>query len=260
MFNAAADHYDDPANSFRERFGRRTVERLDLEQGMRVLDVACGAGAATFPAAEAAGATGSVLGVDLAENQLDLARRKAAQLGLANVEFQVGDMRDLHLPDAAYDAVICAFGIFFVADMSAAVRELWRLVAPGGKLAIATWGPRQYEPLISVFWESVLAVRPDLQRKPNPWDSISNPDAVRDFLTGSGVERPDAVLEPGMHPLGSPRDWWALVLGSRYRETVEALEDGDRERVQRTNHEYVQTAGVREIETNVIYAVARKNR
>ena len=82
-------------------------------------------------------------------------------------------MRDLHLPDAAYDAVICAFGIFFVADMSEAVRELWRLVAPGEKLAIATWGPRQYEPLISVFLGLRAGCRPDLQRKPNPWDGIS---------------------------------------------------------------------------------------
>lgn len=259
MFNAAADHYDDPANSFRDRFGRRTVERLDLKPGMRVLDVACGAGAATFPAAEAVGATGAVLGVDLAENQLELARRKAAQRGLANVEFRAGDMRDLRLPDMAYDAVICAFGIFYVPDMKAATQALWRCVAPGGQLALATWGPRQYEPLMSVFWDSVQAVRPDLQRKPNPWDGMSDPDAVRDLLAGAGVERSEADLEPGMHSLGSPRDWWALVLGSRYRETVEALDDGDRERVRQANLEHVQTEDVREIEANVIYAVARKD-
>ena len=86
---------------------------------MRVLDVCCGAGAATIPAAEAVGASGSVLGVDLAENLLELGRRKAANGGLANVEFRAGDLRDLRLPEATFDAVICAFGIFFVPDMEA---------------------------------------------------------------------------------------------------------------------------------------------
>src|SRR5262249_6393869 len=91
-YNAAADRYDDPANTFWERFGRRTIERLQLRPGQRVLDVCGGAGAPAIPAAEAVGTDGRVLGVDLAENLLALARQKATARGLANVEFRAGDM------------------------------------------------------------------------------------------------------------------------------------------------------------------------
>src|SRR5262245_22757198 len=145
-YNAAADRYDDPANAFWDRFGRATIERLRLEQGARVLDVCCGSGASAIPAAERVGPEGAVLGIDLAENLLELARRKARARGLGNLEFRVADMLDLGLGERKFDAVVCVFGIFFVADMARAVRELWRVVRPGGKLAVTTWGPRLFEP------------------------------------------------------------------------------------------------------------------
>jgi 2-polyprenyl-3-methyl-5-hydroxy-6-metoxy-1,4-benzoquinol methylase len=69
-YNAAADHYDHPALSFWDRFGRRTVERLSLVPGMKVLDICCGMGGSALPAAERVGPTGSVVAVDLAQNLL----------------------------------------------------------------------------------------------------------------------------------------------------------------------------------------------
>jgi len=98
-YNAAADAYDDPANAFWDRFGRRTVERLRLAPGARVLDACCGSGASAIPAAERAGPDGRVLGIDLAQNLLALARAKAAARGLRNIEFRTGDMLDLRLAE-----------------------------------------------------------------------------------------------------------------------------------------------------------------
>jgi ubiquinone/menaquinone biosynthesis C-methylase UbiE len=77
-YNAAADFYDHPVNAFWNRYGRRTVTRLVLAPGARVLDVCCGSGASALPAAEAVGPGGSVLGVDLAERLLELARQGKA--------------------------------------------------------------------------------------------------------------------------------------------------------------------------------------
>ena len=68
-YNAAADFYDAAANSCWDRFGRRTVERLDLKRGASVLDVCCGCGASAIPAAEAVGPEGTVLGIDLAQRR-----------------------------------------------------------------------------------------------------------------------------------------------------------------------------------------------
>ena len=82
VFNAAADRYDDAPNTFWARFGRETVERLELPAGARVLDVCCGSGASAIPAAEHVGPSGYVLAVDLADRLLDLAREKARAAGL----------------------------------------------------------------------------------------------------------------------------------------------------------------------------------
>src|SRR5262245_1454229 len=144
-YNAAADFYDDPANSFWERFGRKTIERLQLKSGVRVLDVSCGSGASALPAAEIVGPTGTVTGIDLAEKLLDLGCKKANERDLINIEFRSGDILNLNFENE-FDAVVCVFGILFVPDMELAVRELWRAIAPGGKLVITTWGPRFFEP------------------------------------------------------------------------------------------------------------------
>jgi ubiquinone/menaquinone biosynthesis C-methylase UbiE len=254
-YNSASDHYDDPANAFWGRFGRRTIERLALSPGARVLDVCCGSGASAIPAAEIVGATGSVLGVDLAENLLALARAKAHQRGLRQVEFRVGDMLDLGLPDFAFDAVVCVFGIFFVPDLHDAINKLWRLVAPGGKLAITTWGPRFFEPANTAFWDAVRDVRPELHKGFHPWDRLCDPESVRAIFAGIGVNAPEIILETGTHQLRSPEDWWAMVLGSGYRATVDQLDAGEREQVRMKTLDYIRESGIHEVEANVIYAV-----
>jgi ubiquinone/menaquinone biosynthesis C-methylase UbiE len=129
-YNAASDFFDHPANTFWERYGRRTIERLRLADGARVLDVCCGSGASAIPAAEAVGPHGSVIGVDLADNLLDLARAKAKQRGLTNVQFESGDMTDLRFETGTFDVVVCVFGIFFVPDMEEALR--WAMILGSG--------------------------------------------------------------------------------------------------------------------------------
>jgi SAM-dependent methyltransferase len=199
-----------------------------------------------------------VLGVDLAENLLTLARAKAGARGLRNVELRAGDMLDLRLPAASRDAVVCVFGIFFVPDMPAAVRALWRVVRPGGRLAITTWGPRWFEPVTTEFWNAVRAERPELYRGFNPWDRICDPPALRALLREGGVEDAEIEAVAGTHPIPTPDAWWSAVLGSGYRGTIDQLAPDARERVRTANAEYIRRTGVREIEANVVYAIAVK--
>ena len=258
-YNAAADYYDDPANSFWERFGRATVERLQLPLGARVLDVCCGSGASALPAAEMVGPQGFVLGIDLAANLLELARTKAAKRGLMNTQFRVGDLLDMHLSDTQFDAVICVFGIFFIPDMPAAIRALWHAVRPGGKLAVTTWGPRFLEPATTAFWNAVREVRPDLYKGFNPWDRISDPESVRALLREGGIERAEVVAEAGTHLIPSADAWWSAVLGSGFRGTVDQLEAAALKHVYEANMSYMQASGISSVETNVIYSIAQKS-
>lgn len=258
VYHAAADCYDLPALSFWERFGRATVERLKLERGHRVLDVCCGSGGSAIPAAEAVGASGRVLAVDLAPGLIALGRHKAAARGLAQLEFREGDCAELDERPASFDAVVCVFGIFFMTDMAGAVRGFLRFVRPGGQLAITTWGPRVFEPANSIFWNAVREVRPELYKDFNPWDRIATPRAVMEMMRDGGVDGARAEAVPGTHALSGPQDWWRIVMGSGYRGTIEMLTDVERELVAARVREEIAQRDVGSVEINVVYAHAVK--
>ena len=257
-YNAAADHFDDEPLAFWDRYGRRTVERLALPPGARVLDAGCGSGASAIPAAERVGPCGNVIGVDVAERLLAIARRKAAERGLRNVEFRHGDMRQLSYPDAYFDAVLCVFAVFFAADMAAQARELWRMVRPGGQLAVTTWGPRLFEPASSGWRASVRALRPDLYSALNPWDRITEPEALRELLSEAGVPEAEITKESGSQELRSPEDWWHVALGSGYRWTIEQMGPKVAAKARQMNLDWIRTHRIEAIETSVLFAVARK--
>lgn len=258
-YNAAADHFDDEPLGFWARIGRRTVERLELPSGATVLDVGCGTGASALPAAEKVGPQGRVIGVDLAERLLEIARQKAEVHGLANLQFETGDMECLGYPDDHFDAVVSVFSIFFVPDMARQVRELWRMVRPGGWLAITTWGPRMFEPGTSAWWSAVKEVRPDLFSTVSPWERITEPQAVRDLLQEAGIVDVEIVAEDGRQKLRSADDWWTIVLGSGFRWTVEQLGPDAAERVRSANLAQIRRSNIEAIETNAIFAAARKS-
>jgi ubiquinone/menaquinone biosynthesis C-methylase UbiE len=257
-YNAAADYFDAPALSFWDRIGLRTVERMSLKVDASVLDACCGSGASAIPAAKAIGPSGRLLGVDLAENLLRLAQRKASQLDLTHAEFRVKDIEELDPSTETFDAVICVFGIFFVPDMPAGVRSLWRVLRPGGQLAITTWGPRVLEPGSSAFWNAVRNVRPDLYKSFNPWDRISDPRALASMLLEAGVHADDLLAEAGAQPLNSPEDFWTIAMGSGFRGTIEQLDQDTRQRVWQATLDSLSKDGVQSVETNAVYALARK--
>jgi SAM-dependent methyltransferase len=257
-YNSAADHFEDPPLAFWDRYGCRTVERLNLTPGSMVLDVGYGAGASALPAAEAVGPGGRVIGVDLAEHLLALARAKASRRNLQNVEFHLGDMTNLGFPDFHFEAVISVFSIFFVPDMEALVRELWRMVKPGGQLAITTWGPDFFAPIYTIWREAVRTERPDLYTAFNPWDRINSPEQLIQLMQSGGVEGATILPESGDQAFQSPEDWWTVVLGSGLRGTVDAMDVATATRIREQTVDWTRDHGVSAIETNVIYAVAVK--
>jgi ubiquinone/menaquinone biosynthesis C-methylase UbiE len=258
VFNAASDYFDAPALSFWNRFGQRTIDRLSLRNGDHVLDVCCGTGASAIPAAVCVGSTGKVLGIDIAESLLQLGRNKSQQQSLENIEFQSGDFENLGLPNESFDAIVCVFGIFFVPDMVAAIRELWRMVRPGGKLAITSWGENVFEPANQMFWNAVEAERPDLVKKFTPWDRISDPASLQALLEAGGATQVEVFAEAGIHELNSPEDWWTMVLGGGLRGTIDQLAPAVRERVREANLHFLQANQVHTLKVNVLYAIAQK--
>jgi SAM-dependent methyltransferase len=234
------------------------VSRLRLAAGASVLDLCCGAGASAIRSAHAVGPGGAVLGIDVAAPLLELARDRAAREGLANIEFRPGDAMATGLPDGAFDAVVCVFGVFFAADMAAFVAEMWRLVRPGGVLAVTTWGPGLFEPANSCFWEAVREVEPPLFKAFNPWDEITTPEALAGLLSRAGVPGPAVVAAAGQHQLGHPDRFWDIVLGTGYRATVDALSQEQRDRVRGWLLSELRSRAVTAVRTDVVFGTARR--
>lgn len=113
------------------------VRGLNIQPGMRVLDVACGTGNLAIPAARL-GAV--VTGVDIAPNLIEQARENAKREGL-NVQFDEGDAESLPYEDASFDAVITMFGAMFTPRPDLTAAELKRVCRPGGFIAMANWTP-----------------------------------------------------------------------------------------------------------------------
>lgn len=113
------------------------IERLSLQPGTRVLDVACGTGNLSLPAARA----GTVVtGVDIAANLIEQARANAERVGLV-IQFDVGDAENLPYADASFDAVVTMFGAMFAPRPEIVAAELKRVCRAGGTIAMANWTP-----------------------------------------------------------------------------------------------------------------------
>jgi len=257
-YGAAADHYCLPALGFWDRFGAETVSRMRLTAGLAVLDLCCGAGASAIPAAHAVGPGGRVLGIDVAEPLLDLARGGAAREALVNIEFRRADATRTGLPDGSFDAVLCVFGVFFAPDMATFVAEMWRLVRPGGLLAVTTWGPGWCEPASTVFWDCVRAVEPSLYKAFNPWDEITTPAALQDLFSRGGVEHSAVIAASSEHHLAHPDMFWDVVLGSGYRATVDALSQEQRDLVRGHVLSELRSRGVTALRTDVVFGTAQR--
>jgi len=148
-WDAGSDAYDRAWVPQLERLTRRCVERAQLHAGERVLDLATGTGVGALAAAAAVGGTGSVMGMDVSEKMVALAAARAA--GARNVHFERADMEATGGADGGYHAVVCAFGLMFAANYTAAFAEIARVTAPGGRVSVCVWGRRSACGFADVF-------------------------------------------------------------------------------------------------------------
>jgi ubiquinone/menaquinone biosynthesis C-methylase UbiE len=140
----------DKAAPFYERYWQaqlaparaRLFELAELRSGQRVLDVACGTGLVTFPAARAVGRSGAVVATDISDAMVGHVRAEAAALDLAQVSASRTDAENLQFPDRSFDVVLCALGLMYVPDVQVALREMRRVLCPGGLAVAAVWGAR----------------------------------------------------------------------------------------------------------------------
>ena len=200
-----------------EDIHERVIDTLAPSPGDRWLDLACGTGAI---AERAASAGADVTGLDLSPALIETAKERAAEQGL-DIEYRVGDAENLPFEDGSFGKVSSTFGIMFAPDHEAVARELGRVTATGGRLALANWTPQGG--LGKMF--KVMAPYQPAPPPSSPFDWGDEP-RVRELL-GDAF---DLEIEEHVSPLRMPsaEDYWELFSTS-YGPTKTLAESlGDR--------------------------------
>ena len=136
----ASQRWERPSAEMGKHVTDALVDYAAPKSGERVLDVACGTGAPSLKVARRVGATGSVVATDVSEEPLKIAAERAKERGLTNIRFECADVHQLGYRDAEFDLITCRFGVMFFSDLSRALKEMRRVLKPGGRVAFAAWG------------------------------------------------------------------------------------------------------------------------
>lgn len=154
-FNFVAQRYENAMRTV-QAATEQLIKLGNLEAGMRVLDVATGPGLIALRAAQLVGASGSVVGIDIAEEALAIALQRANEQNLGlRVSFEVEDAEALSFEDHSFDRVFCGMALMHFPDPDAALRQFKRVLKPGGKLVASVWGEEKEAPFIAVALQTL---------------------------------------------------------------------------------------------------------
>jgi SAM-dependent methyltransferase len=228
-----ADYVDARSTILTERM----LERAALRPGERVLELACGAGGLGMAAAERVAPEGEVVLSDVAAEMTAIAARRAHDRGLSNVTTRQLDLERIDEPDAGFDVVLCREGLMFALDPERAVGEIRRVLRPGGRFALAVWGPRDRNPWLGIVLDAVseqLGAPVPPPGIPGPF-ALGDPARLREIVHAEVEEVAVALRAPSFD------EWWSRttalagplskMLSVQPPETIEAIRERAREAI-----------------------------
>ncbi|MGE5313317.1 MAG: class I SAM-dependent methyltransferase, partial [Acidobacteriota bacterium] len=198
-------------------------------EGARVLDAATGTGEVVVAVGRMVGMTGSVVGIDIAGDMIARAREKVEKLSLHNIELYEGDAEHLDFPDQRFDCVICASGLFFFSDMTAALKEFKRVLVPGGMVAFSSFGDTFLQPLRSM-WEARLR-HYGLMPAWLPTHRISNEEKCAAVLDDAGFTQIDVKTEQLGYYMRSAEERWEDIAAGLEGKPLQELDPAHREQI-----------------------------
>lgn len=210
-------------------FARRLLATAKLAPGERVLDVACGTGLAARLAAEAVGPEGTVAGLDPTPGMLEQARSVTPE----GIDWYKAPAESMPLPDAAFDVVLCSMGLQFFVDKVQGLREMRRVLAPGGRVVVATPGPTP-----PLFQTIEVALADHLGAEASCFVqavfSIHDPAEARELFAAAGFDKVEIETDTVSLRVAPPADFfWQYVLSTPLAAAAAGLDEAARAALER---------------------------
>jgi ubiquinone/menaquinone biosynthesis C-methylase UbiE len=228
-----------PAENYQHYFvpsiGRPVADDLIASTGLQpdqhVLDVACGTGVVTRLAAERVGRTGRVAGLDVNPGMLAVAR--ASTPADISIEWHQANADSMPFPEAAFDVVLCQMGLQFVSHKLAALREMRRVLKPGGRAVVNVPGPKP--PLFAVMTDGLARhLNPEAASFGDLVFSMHDGDELRELMRGAGFGNVAAQSRPKTLRLPAPKDFlWQYLYSTPLAEAVASAGEAKREALER---------------------------
>ncbi len=231
IFDGAASTYGQVGPRFFSHFGRRVVEIAQIPSGSKVLDVATGRGALLYPAAEAVGPKGKVIGIDLSANMVQETNKELARKKISpNVEVCLMDAEHLQFSGELFDYVLCGFAIFFFPQLYKAMAEFHRVLKPAGRICVSTFDKLFYKEW-SWFNEIVKNYLPSEheETQENKTDTESQPvfdtpEGLKVILNSAEFDNIQIFTETAEFIYETEEEFWSSLWSHGVRRTLEEIE------------------------------------
>jgi len=219
-FDTVAQDYGLGTCRFFRLSGEIMAELLDLSGDESILDVASGTGATALPLARKL-PKGQVTAVDFSSKMLKQAGVSAAEQGLSNLIFQAHDMTQLPFDRHSFDHATCAFGLFFVDDMSEALKHIANTVKSGGKVLISGFCGNSFQPMAQLLLDRLRSYGLEIPEQIG-WQRMSEAEQLQEIFTQAGFSN----MHIERRSIGYHIDlegWWEVVWNAGFRGFVEQL-------------------------------------
>jgi len=229
-YGLASGGYNKPALKFFSQGAEALVDFAGLSRGQKVLDVASGTGHAAFYAGTKVGAEyGLVVGIDIAEEMVNLANSYAKTLSRCNVHFAWMDGEQTTFADNEFDAVLCSYGIFFLPEMANGIKEWKRVAKNGGWVCFSAFGETAFQPQSDLFENRIRQFGPIIPDKKRPfgWQRLVDPKSLVALLENAGMTNVEVREVKIGYLLRDKEEWWDICWNSGFRGPLAQLNVAD---------------------------------
>ncbi|MBG6179917.1 class I SAM-dependent methyltransferase [Arthrobacter sp. CAN_A1] len=242
VFPPGATDFERLAPALWNPMGNAVAAAADIALGDRVLDVYCGSGASTVPAAQSVGPEGLVDALDPSAELLDLARAKADAMSLTTIRFDTAPVSGW-ATDTPYDVVLCCYGLAHFSDLAAGTAGLAHQLRPGGRIALSTWDDGAHAGFRQLLQDACSTEAPGpgvprFEQETANIDRLASAGKLGDWLLGNGFSTAGVDAIPIDVPLDRETAW-SVVLGTVFRHLLPA----DPAAVERVRGQFVDRIG-----------------